>query len=162
MLPLTICQDDLPSLEHTNAEVLTYFLQPRKGTYHVAAQYDGTRMSEIQFLQQLSDHGVRILVDAGALVTEMSNIDLVTKWLEFDTEAQAAIYFGADNQALVKYRKTNKVVALSASPFAENMGGCVVYFDQTHTRGVDLKLPQDGRGALTLTPGQTKDHTTQG
>jgi len=33
ILPLTIRQNDLPGLAHTNAEVLTYLLQPRNRTY---------------------------------------------------------------------------------------------------------------------------------
>ncbi len=33
MLPLTVCQRDLPSLAHTNAEVLTYLLQNRNRRY---------------------------------------------------------------------------------------------------------------------------------
>lgn len=37
MLPLTIKQDDLPSLRQTNAEVLTYLLQDRNRQYNLAA-----------------------------------------------------------------------------------------------------------------------------
>jgi hypothetical protein len=65
MLPLTIQQSDLPSLHQTNAEVLTYLLQDRNRTYHVVARA-GRRLSEREFLQQLSDKRIRILIDAGA------------------------------------------------------------------------------------------------
>jgi hypothetical protein len=37
MLPLTIKQNDLPGLSHTNAEVLTYLLQKRSRQYILAA-----------------------------------------------------------------------------------------------------------------------------
>jgi hypothetical protein len=85
MLPLTIQQSDLPSLHQTNAEVLTYLLQERNRTYHVVA-CAGKRLSEIAFLEQLSAKKIRILIDAGAYILEMSNGDLVKAWMEIDTE----------------------------------------------------------------------------
>ena len=46
--------------------------------------------------------------------------------------------------------------------WADNLHDCLVYLDEAHTRGVDLKIPRDALGALTLALGQTKDHTVQG
>lgn len=51
---------------------------------------------------------------------------------------------------------------LLASPFASDLKDCLVYIDEAHTRGTDLKLPLSAKGALTLGLGQTKDHTVQG
>jgi hypothetical protein len=51
---------------------------------------------------------------------------------------------------------------LVASPYADDLGECLVYLDEAHTRGTDLKMPTYARGALTLGLGQTKDHTVQG
>jgi len=161
MLPLTIQQSDLPSLHQTNAEVLTYLLQQRNRGYHLVARA-GKRLSEIGFLGQLRDKGIRILIDAGAYILEMSNEDLVKAWLDIDSVPQAAVYFGADNRAWVRYRGTKAQVPLLATPFADNLHNCLVYLDEAHTRGIDLKLPFDACGALTLALGQTKDHTVQG
>ena len=105
---------------------------------------------------------VKILIDAGAYILEMDNRTLVKAWLDIDTRAKAAVYFGADNRAWVQYRGGKEVVPLLATPFAENLDECLVYIDEAHTRGIDLKLPQKARGALTLALGQTKDHTVQG
>ncbi|KAF2123668.1 hypothetical protein P153DRAFT_435751 [Dothidotthia symphoricarpi CBS 119687] len=160
MLPLTIRQDDLPSLHQTNAEVLTYLLQTRNRSYYLAAQ-GGKRLSETQLLNQLSMKDIRVLIDAGAYILEMDNEALVTAWLAIDTQRPAAVFFGADNRAKVRYRGMKDSVPLLATPFADSLDGCLVYFDQAHTRGVDLKLPQNAHGALTLAPGQTKDHTVQ-
>lgn len=55
-----------------------------------------------------------------------------------------------------------EAVPLLATPFAENLDECLVYIDEAHTCGIDLKLPQNARGALTLALSQTKDHTVQG
>ena len=161
MLPLTIRQDDLPSLLQTNAEVLTYLLQQRNKRCQLASKWH-RRMTEEQLLETLSGMKIRTLIDAGAFILEMDNRSLVKKWLEVDYEAKAAVYFGADNRAWVEYRGGKVNVPLLATPFVENLEGCLVYLDEAHTRGVDLKLPQDAHGALTLALGQTKDHTVQG
>ncbi|OCK76192.1 hypothetical protein K432DRAFT_428888 [Lepidopterella palustris CBS 459.81] len=160
MLPLTIKQDDLPSLRQTNAEVLTYLLQDRNRQYRLAA-WQGKRLTEKGLLQYISNMGIRILIDAGAYILEMDNRSLVKAWLDTDTKAKGAVYFGTDNRAWVQYRGGKENVPLLATPFAENLDECLVYLGQAHTRGIDLKLPQNARGALTLALGQTKDHTVQ-
>jgi len=161
MLPLTVRQDDLPSLLQTNAEVLTYLLQDRNQQYNIAA-WEGKRLTEEGLLQRITTMGIRILIDAGAYILEMDNRSLVKAWLNIDTQAKGAVYFAADNRAWVQYRGDKEKVPLLATPFSENLDECLVYLDEAHTRGIDLKLPQDARGALTLALGQTKDHTVQG
>jgi hypothetical protein len=161
MLPLTINQEDLRGLSHTNAEVLTYLLQPRSRTYVHAADDRGRHLSELDLLRMLSDRKIRMLIDAGAQILEMDNLSLAKAWLKIDHEAPAALYFNAENKPFVVYRHGNETPLL-ASPFAENLGDCLVYLDEAHTRGTDLKMPADARGALTLGLGQTKDQTVQG
>lgn len=161
ILPLTIKQQDLPNLMHTSAEVLSYILQPRNRKYTLMAR-DGKRVSEKELLQMLFSMGIRTLIDAGAYILEMTNEDLVKVWLSIDTQAKAAVYFGDDDRAWVQYRGPKPRVPLIATPFAEDLSECLVYFDQAHTRGTDLHLPQDSRAALTLSLNQTKDHTVQG
>lgn len=161
LLPLTIKQEDLPGLSHTNAEVLTYLLQPRSRQYVLAADDRGRHISEIDFLIKISKMEIRILVDAGAMILEMSNLELAKAWLTIFTKAPAAVYFDKDNKAWVWYRHGHHVPLL-ASPFADNLGECLVYIDEAHTRGTDLKFPSNARGALTLGLSQTKDHTVQG
>ena len=161
MLPLTIKQEDLPGLSHTNAEVLTYLLQTRNRQYVLAADACGRRLSELDFLQKLNNTGIRILIDAGALILEMDNHSLVKAWLDVCYEAPAAVYFDAGNKPWVLYRHGHQI-PLVASPFADDLGDCLVYLDEAHTRGTDLKMPAHARGALTLGLGQTKDHTVQG
>ncbi|CAN9464668.1 unnamed protein product [Alternaria alternata] len=107
MLPLTIQQRDLPSLHETNAKVITYLLQERNRGYYTVA-HAGRRLSETEFLGQLRDKKIRVLIDADAYILEMSNEDLIKWWMD-----------------------------------------------------IDLKLPENARGALTLALGQSKDHTVQ-
>ncbi|PIG79920.1 hypothetical protein AARAC_010350 [Aspergillus arachidicola] len=160
LLPLLIKQENLPGLSHTKPEVLTYLLQKRNRAYNIAANPDGTSYSERDLLKYLKRNSVRILIDAGAFILEMDNLALARAWLQEDDQAQAAVYFRKDNQPWVEYR-AGKAVPLLSTPFAENMENCVVYIDEAHTRGTDVKLPPKAQGALTLGLNQTKDHTVQ-
>jgi len=160
MLPLTIKQEDLSSLAHTNAGVLSYLLEPRNRQYFIAADRGGRRLTEDGLLAKLKTMRIRILIDSGAQILEHDNFQLAKTWLSIDHEAAAAVYFDADNRAWVLYRKGSRVPLL-ASPFAENMTDCVVYLDESHCRGTDLKLPVDARAALTLGPHLSKDALVQ-
>lgn len=187
LLPLNVLQSDLPGLVHTNAEVLTYLLQPRNRRYVPASDPRGRRLSEKAFLHLLKERSIRMLLDAGAQILELDNIALAKTWLLIDTEAEAAVFFGEDERARVVYRD-GKIQPLAASPYHDKLGACVVYLvsparstsipssnslgtfadrekrsqDEAHTRGVDLKMPPRAVAALTLGVMQTKDHTVQG
>ncbi|KAI9782401.1 MAG: hypothetical protein M1816_001899 [Peltula sp. TS41687] len=160
MLPLTIKQEDLSGLSHTNAEVLTYLLETRNRRYVLAADDRGRHLSEISLLQLLKEMNIRILIDAGAQILEMGNLDLVREWLKICYEAPAAVYFDTENKPWVLYREGRRIPFL-ASPFVDSLDDCLVYLDQAHTRGTDLKMPTYACGALTLGLEQTKDHTLQ-
>lgn len=162
ILPQNIKQEDLPSLLQTNAEVLGYLLQKRNQTCYQAVDGNNKHLSERGLLKLLNDKEIRVLIDAGAYVLEMENHDLAEAWLEIDHEAQGAVYFGHNSQILVRARFQKSPVPLLSSPFAENLDQCVVYIDEAHTRGTDLKLPPNAKGAVTLGMDQTKDQTVQG
>ena len=98
LLPMTIHQNDLPSLAHTNAEVLSCLLQPRNRKYRLAA-HNRQRMTEEELLGLLCQEEIKILIDAGAYILESSNEVLVQKWLDIEKLSKAAVYFAADNRA---------------------------------------------------------------
>ncbi|TVY94359.1 hypothetical protein LAWI1_G000351 [Lachnellula willkommii] len=159
MLPLTIKQQDLSGLAHTNAEVLTYLLQQRNRQYALAADHQGKRLSERGLLQRISNMNIRVFIDAGAQILEMDNYTLAKTWLDIFNQAPAAVYF-RDNKPIVLYRH-GRQVPLLATPYADDLGEALVYLDQAHTRGTDLKMPARAAGALTLGLDQSKDHTVQ-
>ncbi|KAG8361093.1 hypothetical protein FVEN_g899 [Fusarium venenatum] len=161
LLPQTIKQDDLPSLVQTNAEVLSYLLEERNQRCYQAIDMNGQHLTERGLLALLGREEIRILIDAGACILEMENKDLAAAWLEIFPDAQGAVYFGNDSRLMVHARFQKQPVPLLASPFADNLKDCVVYIDEAHTRGTDLKLPVDAKGAVTLGLGQTKDQTVQ-
>ncbi|KAH7383934.1 hypothetical protein BKA66DRAFT_417580 [Pyrenochaeta sp. MPI-SDFR-AT-0127] len=168
-LPMLIKQRDLPHLAHTNAEVLYYLLAPRNQVYVHMSHANGVRWSELDLIDRLAGsycrHGknhtkTRILIDAGAQVLEHSNEDFAKAWLDKDTDAAAAVYFADDHRAWALYR-TGKKTPLLASPFAGHLERCVVYVDESHCRGTDLKLPAEATAALTLGQHLTKDALVQ-
>ncbi|ORY62516.1 uncharacterized protein BCR38DRAFT_467122 [Pseudomassariella vexata] len=160
ILPLTIKQDDLDALAHTNAEVLTYLLQPRSSGCIISADSEGKRLGEVNLLRLMKGSKIKILIDAGAQILEMDNETLVKTWLKIDGSCLAAVYFDTQDKPWVVSKQGIKTPLL-ASPYADNLGKCLVYLDEAHTRGTDLKFPPHARAALTLGLGQTKDHTVQ-
>ncbi|KPM34431.1 hypothetical protein AK830_g12142 [Neonectria ditissima] len=161
MLPQTIKQDDLPSLVQTNAEVLGYLLEPRNQRCYQAVDWNGRHLTEKGLLELLRNEQIRILIDAGAHILEMENHHLAATWLDIYPDAQGAVYFDRNSRIMVRAHFQKTPVPLLASPFAENLEPCVVYIDEAHTRGTDLKLPVHAKGAVTLGLGQTKDQTVQ-
>lgn len=149
LLPLTLKQQDLPGLSHTNAAVLSYLLQPRNRKYVVAADERNRHISETELLRRISNMGIRVLIDAGAQILEFNNEALARAWLDIDTLAQAAVFFDDAGKPMVAH-KGCRPVPLSASPYSDDLKDVVVYLDEAHCRGVDLKLPADSVGALTL------------
>jgi hypothetical protein len=138
-LPLTIKQNDLPQLAHTNAEMLVYLLEERNRNYVRMVDMHNRRLSENGLLQKLANpfsnqKRIRILIDAGAQILEYDNRSLVKAWLKEDHEAVAAVYFDEEHRAMVVYRKGTDI-PLVASPFAENLEDCLVYLDESHCRG---------------------------
>ncbi|PVH75301.1 hypothetical protein DL98DRAFT_562460 [Cadophora sp. DSE1049] len=161
MLPLTVKQQDLPGLSHTNAEVLTYLLEERNRRFVLAADH-GRHMSEHRLLEKIRSMRIQILIDAGAQILEMDNLTLVKTWLGIAPEAKASVFFDTKGAPVVVYRTNyDNPTPLAASTFADDLSNCLVYIDEAHTRGTDLKLPVLACGALTLGLGQTKDHTVQ-
>jgi hypothetical protein len=154
---MTIKQNDLPQLAHTNAEVLAYLLEDRNRQYVRMVDMYNKRLSEEGLLKQLLNPGtlrepqprIRILIDAGAQILEHNNRSLVKAWLKEDHEAVAAVYFDEEHRAMVVYGKGAEM-ALVASPFAENLGECLVYIDESHCRGSSKPPPPASAPQLRL------------
>ncbi|KAF7676522.1 hypothetical protein GT037_006027 [Alternaria burnsii] len=177
-LPLLVQQQDLPQLAHTNAEVPYYLLAPRNQSYVRMTFANGARWTETDMINNLASNymhipnnghysngsgqggRVRILIDAGAQVLEHSNKDFAKAWLDADHEAAAAVYFDNDHRVWVLYR-TGRRIPLVASPFVDDLDRCVVYLDESHCRGTDIKFPPNAKAALTLGQHLTKDTLVQ-
>ena len=162
LLPLSITQHDTPQQLNTNANVLSCLLQ--LGNRYISIN---TRLGTHGFLNILSDvHAqgeIRVLLDVGAQVLELNNEDFASTWLHSVPHdyARAAVYFNEDDELTVLTRENVKEPVM-ISAFADRLDQCLVYLDEAHTRGTDLKLPSNCRAAVTLGPNLTKDRLVQG
>lgn len=106
----------------------------------------------------------RVILDVGAQVIDLTNLAFAEKWLaryRNDSNTQAVICFNEDDEIIVLDR-SGRVEDLETSPFAEQLDRCLVFLDESHTRGTDLKLPPKYRAVVTLGAGLTKDRLVQG
>ncbi|KAJ8068302.1 hypothetical protein OCU04_003865 [Sclerotinia nivalis] len=161
ILPLSIQQEDLVEQLSTNAEVLACLLRPEN-------KFDSTIMGEEFSAEVLinlvitSKPAVRVILDVGAQVLELRNEEVASRWLSQlpATEVQGAVFFDSSDELCVLNRD-GATEPLSVSPFAKQMDKCVIYLDEAHTRGTDLKLPADYRAIVTLGPDLNKDRLAQ-
>ncbi|KAK2765376.1 hypothetical protein FQN54_008222 [Arachnomyces sp. PD_36] len=164
ILPLSVEQSDLPQLQHTNAAQLECLLRPENSFHHLEHDSPHESLDANKLLQVVVQlhPPIRVLLDVGAQVLELKNEEVANEWLKLlpPSEAQAAIFFDDHNELSVLSREGTKE-SLMISPFAKQMDQCLVYLDEAHTRGTDLRLPLDYRAAVTLGPNLTKDRLVQ-
>ena len=163
LLPLHISQRDPDHQRGTNAKVLSYLLQQENKRYMCMTRRNGERRTTCEFLKILvaQKPEIRVLLDVGAQMLDLENYDLAKAWLATSTNASAAIYFNEDDELTVLTRDGSTQLLIS-SPFAQQLDRCVVYLDDAHTRGTDIRFPIGFRAAVTLGPKVTKDRLTQG
>ena len=164
VLPLSVDQVDLPHQRYTNAAQLECLLQP-ENKYQTTRQKAADILGAESILHIIleAEPAVRVILDVGAQVLEWENDQMARKWLERTPEhvAQAVVFFNEHNDLAV-YSRDGATDRLLVSPFAEQLDQCLVYLDEAHTRGTDLKLPRNYRAAVTLGPNLTKDRLVQG
>ncbi|KAF8454797.1 hypothetical protein BGX38DRAFT_1171611 [Terfezia claveryi] len=168
LLPLSITQHDTEKQRNTNASVLSYLLQPGINDYIPIKQENDARLGTIDLLTRLATtrfrnpEPIRVLLDVGAQVLELNNEQVASTWLGLvaSSHVKAAVYFNEDDELTVLTKEGVKEPVL-ISAFAERLDDCIVYLDEAHTRGTDLKLPPSCRAAVTLGPNLTKDRLVQ-
>ena len=163
LLPLSIKQQDLPNLQHTSGKVLDYVVRKENLRYLCAKDSAGRQVSTEALLKCITEAEprVRVLIDVGAQVLDMPNMTLIRTWMAMISDVDAGIFFDKDDSVMVLTRD-NKLETLTASSFQSRMDRCLVYLDEVHTRGTDLKLPVNTRAAVTLGPRLVKDKLVQG
>jgi hypothetical protein len=165
VLPTDMEQLDLPEQRHTNALVLGHLLQSQNGVTLVPQEAKGTPFNSRMLLDMISgmDTQTRVILDVGAQVIDLTNLEFAKQWLaryQNDDGTQAVICFNEDDEIVVLDR-SGKLEELETSPFAEQLDRCLVFLDESHTRGTDLRLPPNYRAVVTLGAGLTKDRLVQ-
>jgi hypothetical protein len=163
LLPTSIAQEDPNFVLGTNALVMQYLLRAENDHYECIEGDNGERESATAFLQRLvnRDPEIRVLLDVGAQMLELQNGELAMHWLSLRPDVSAAIFFN-DSDHLTVVTPDGTVEPFISSPFNRQLDKCVVYLDDSHTRGTDIKFPRGMRAAVTLGPKVTKDRLVQG
>ena len=167
LLPTSIRQDDPDYLHQTgsNAVVLANLLHPDSDHYMVTAYENGERWTTFELLKIVvaQEPEIRVLLDVGAQILDLSNHALAKTWLDLTpaSHTAGAIYFN-ENDELVVLTRNGTVRPLSSSPLLQQLDRCVAYLDDVHTRGTDIKFPRGFRAAVTLGAKLTKDRLAQG
>jgi hypothetical protein len=163
LLPTSINQEDPDFVLGTNALVLRHLLLPENNHYECTEGSNGERESVATFLKRLvsKDPEIRVLLDVGAQMLELQNEELARYWLTLRPDISAAIFFN-DSDHLTVVTPDGTIEPFISSPFNRQLDKCVVYLDEAHTRGTDIKLPIGMRAAVTLGPKVTKDRLVQG
>ncbi|KAG8752032.1 hypothetical protein FRC14_007412, partial [Serendipita sp. 396] len=161
LLPTTIVQVDSAEQRHTNATVLERILRPENSTIVVHRD----KISSDDLLASVMEQKTmpKVFLDVGAQILDRRNKEFVAKWLSLLADIatiKAGVYFDEDDNLRVISRD-GSTQAFSESPFVNLLNECVVFLDDAHTRGTDLKLPPC-RAAVTLGPRLTKDKLAQG
>ncbi|KAF2969305.1 hypothetical protein GQX73_g4245 [Xylaria multiplex] len=164
LLPLDINPLDLPSQKHTNALVLEYLLQPENSVILLPGRPMPSITNAEYFLDTVVkfERPTRVILDVGAQILELNNQEVAQRWLQKVTEVgiQAAVFINDDDDLTVVDRGGN-LELLQTSSYATRLHACLVFLDEAHTRGIDLKLPSDYRAAVTLGANLTKDRLVQ-
>eukprot|EP00172_Hildenbrandia_rubra_P001339 Plantae.Rhodophyta-Hildenbrandia_rubra.ctg18770.p1 GENE.Plantae.Rhodophyta-Hildenbrandia_rubra.ctg18770~~Plantae.Rhodophyta-Hildenbrandia_rubra.ctg18770.p1 ORF type:complete len:335 (-),score=48.33 Plantae.Rhodophyta-Hildenbrandia_rubra.ctg18770:15-1019(-) len=103
----------------------------------------------------------RVLIDCGALVMA-GNENFARIWLEKAPiqDVDAAVYFDSKDR-LMAITRSGLQTLFELSTFKDNMTRCIVYLDDSHSRGVDLSFAPGTKGIVTLGKGLTKDRLMQ-
>eukprot|EP00835_Amoeboradix_gromovi_P000089 NODE_3_length_56144_cov_0.348184.p8 type:complete len:937 gc:universal NODE_3_length_56144_cov_0.348184:7396-10206(+) len=152
LLP-NIKQNNLESLKYTNAQVLCNIL--KNLDYFISS-------NEKELLDTVLEEGCQLIIDSGALFQD-SNKQVAMKWLELawsKNDIDACLYFDDDNR-LVVVDRFNRIQEYENSAYNNNLNRCLIFLDDHHTRGVDLKLPVVFKGAVTISHDMCKDKLVQ-
>lgn len=166
-LPVFVTQLELDGQRHTNALVLGHLMRPENSVVSLADH--GLRgickSQDLLALILAMDPAIRVVLDVGAQVLDMTNEEFAYTWLLAASKVHEDIYgavFCSTDDELCVIDRQGHVELLTTSRFSSQLDACIVFLDEAHTRGIDLQLPDSYRAAVTLGSNLTKDRLVQG
>lgn len=162
LLPIDVHHLDHPEQKHTNALVLEYILRPENEVVLMEPVKQHVSVAEHLLATVLSlTPPVQVILDVGAQILELNNSEVAKTWLnKHDTTKEAAVSVN-DKDELCVVDREDRVDLLRNSTFFTRLDSCLIFLDEAHTRGIDLRLPSYYRAAVTLGAGLTKDKLVQ-
>ncbi|TKA22405.1 hypothetical protein B0A50_07911 [Salinomyces thailandicus] len=162
LLPLDVKQCDIAGQKHTNALVLEQLLQDGNSVdLMVAAAGESLNANCLLASITKLKPPVQVVLDVGAQIIDLNNLEVAKAWLKLSDSSKEAVVFLNDADDLCVIDRKDRIDQLQTSSFATRLDVCLVFLDESHTRGIDLKLPVDYRAAVTLGANLTKDRLVQ-
>ena len=165
-LPLSVEHLDLQEQRHTNAFVLEYLLQPENSVALMPPRGNAYSSDAEVLLAMVTkmEPPAQVILDIGAQILELSNLGVAREWLKImpDHDRTRAVVFFDDSDELSVLDRKGHIEPLRTSSFVKQLDVCVIFLDEAHTRGTDLRLPEYYRAAVTLGANVTKDRLVQG
>eukprot|EP00040_Diaphanoeca_grandis_P022590 m.121804 g.121804 ORF g.121804 m.121804 type:complete len:3317 (+) comp28880_c0_seq1:403-10353(+) len=156
-LPIGVKQVKLPELRGTNAKVLQALLREENSKCFPFSPL----VTPNEVIAKITRHSATVLIDVGALVLQ-DNEMFARDWLDsVDSDEFLAVVFFQRNRKVVFQRGARGPQPLASTPYAHNLDRCLVYLDEEHTRGTDLRLKLGTRAAVTLGARLTRDKFVQ-
>ncbi|KIJ33874.1 hypothetical protein M422DRAFT_783064 [Sphaerobolus stellatus SS14] len=161
LLPLSVVQYDGDSQRHTNAQVLEFLLQPENGVV-IETGSNTTAKQLIQLVAQQQPR-VAVLLDVGAVILELTNVEVAREWLKevINSDIEAAIYCDPESDEFFVVTRDDRIEPLASSLYRRRLDKTLVYLDEARTRGTDFKFPPRTRAVATLGPKLMKDKLVQ-
>lgn len=166
LLPLDVKHLDLPHQKHTNALVLDYLLQPQNGV-HLMSTTEPGQTGPVSDARRLLDSvmrlnpAVQVILDVGAQILELTNLQMSQTWLKLHDSSKEAVVFVNDDDEICVVDRQGRVDLLQTSSYQSRLDSCLVFLDEAHTRGIDIRLPTHYRASVTLGANLTKDRLVQ-
>ncbi len=155
-LPVNVQQSDLPELSGTKAAVITALLrEENRRCLGLPAN-----VTTQELLPVLAGCKATVLLDVGAVVMD-DNEAFAVAWLLAQGASFEAVVFFRDGRLHVRQRDGTAQL-LAMTPFEKNLDRCLIYLDEEHTRGTDLRVPLGRVAAVTLGARLTHDKFVQG
>jgi hypothetical protein len=167
LLPAAMKQQDLSQLKLTNADVIDRILsQESPNSKEAKVHFLPPNLSGKELLLQIvrCAHSPGVLLDPGALMVALSNHQVAQVWLQnlpSESSVKAAVFFDEHDTLCCLDRWTGSTMPLELSPYKNRLEDVIVYLDDHHTRGTDLKLPVNVHAAVTLCSGLPKEKLMQ-
>eukprot|EP00703_Trepomonas_sp_PC1_P004566 JAP92040.1 hypothetical protein TPC1_16141 [Trepomonas sp. PC1] len=160
LLPCSVEQNILKHLESTNGEMIYRILNKENNEFSTLQSQNYTE----GIIQYAIKSKCQVILDIGALMTEYTNQFTAKKWLDLVNSdlIRAAVFIDEKTDEIKVIDRKNRTQDFMLSQYSDNVASCLIYIDDFHTRGTDLKIPIGSKAVATLGNGVTKDKLMQG
>jgi hypothetical protein len=102
-------------------------------------------------------------LDVDAQITELENLQVAQRWLDLvpSKETDAVVFFD-DQDELSVFSRNCMIDPFLTSTFTTQTDRWLIFLDQSHTRGTDLKLPDSYPAAVLTGPWVAEEALIQG